>query len=156
MRVGKHGGFYGDVTFQGILPYYYEDVAPPGAHNVAELDRCVFNQMGDNPRKSTHKFPRATPLDTRKMVRRNPSVATLPARPGVARSPSRPSPCRHTGLPRHAGVPQRAEGLRRHGLPAHAAGGLRHHALHVLQEAVGLLGGESRDGRRPDVPGAPA
>jgi len=64
---GKHGGFYGDVTFQGILPYYYEDFAPKETHNEAELDRCVFNQMGDNPRKSTYKFPRATPLDAKKM-----------------------------------------------------------------------------------------
>mmetsp|Transcript_15583 Transcript_15583/g.32911 ORF Transcript_15583/g.32911 Transcript_15583/m.32911 type:complete len:678 (+) Transcript_15583:67-2100(+) len=64
---GKFGGFYGDVTFQGILPYYYESVAPQGVHNEAELDRCIFNQMGDNPRKSTYKFPRATPLDEKKM-----------------------------------------------------------------------------------------
>ena len=73
----KVGGFYGDVTFQGILPYYYEYVAPSGAgleeegvggHNEAELDRCVYNQMGDNPRKSTYKFPRGTPLDPDKMV----------------------------------------------------------------------------------------
>jgi len=64
---GKHGGFYGDLTFQGILPYYYEDVAPSGEHNEIELDRCIFNQMADNPRKSTYKFPRATPLDPDKM-----------------------------------------------------------------------------------------
>jgi len=56
----KHGNFYGDVTFQGILPYYYEDIAPPGEHNELELDRCTYNQMADNPRQSTHKFPRAT------------------------------------------------------------------------------------------------
>lgn len=64
---GTHGGFYGDVTFQGILPYYYEAVAPVGEHNEAELDRCIYNQMGDNPRKSTYRFPRATPLDPEKM-----------------------------------------------------------------------------------------
>jgi len=64
---GKHGGFTGDATFQGILPYYYEDVAPEGQHNEVELDRCIYNQMADNPRKSTHKFPRATPLDPKKM-----------------------------------------------------------------------------------------
>lgn len=64
---GKHGGFYGDVTFQGILPYYYEDIAPKGEHNEVELDRCVYNQMADNPRKSTYKFPRATPLDPKEM-----------------------------------------------------------------------------------------
>mmetsp|Transcript_11307 Transcript_11307/g.22577 ORF Transcript_11307/g.22577 Transcript_11307/m.22577 type:complete len:680 (-) Transcript_11307:88-2127(-) len=63
----KHGGFYGDATFQGIVPYYYEDVAPPGEHNELELDRCIYNQMADNPRKSTHKFPRATPLDPQVM-----------------------------------------------------------------------------------------
>ena len=67
--VGKHGGSYGNVTFWGILPYYYEDVAPEGFHNEAELDRCIFNQMGDNPRKSTYKSPRATPLVAKKMVR---------------------------------------------------------------------------------------
>lgn len=65
--LGKHGGFYGDLTFQGILPYYYEDFAPPGEHNELELDRCVYNQMADNPRKSTYKFPRATPLDPKVM-----------------------------------------------------------------------------------------
>ncbi|KAL7471909.1 hypothetical protein ACHAXS_012214 [Conticribra weissflogii] len=64
---GKFGGFYGDMTFQGILPYYYEMVAPEGEHNEVELDRCIYNQMADNPRKSTHRFPRATPLDPEKM-----------------------------------------------------------------------------------------
>jgi len=64
---GKFGGFYGDMTFQGILPYYYEMVAPEGEHNEIELDRCIYNQMADNPRKSTHRFPRATPLDPEKM-----------------------------------------------------------------------------------------
>jgi len=64
---GKFGGFEGDMTFQGILPYYYEMVAPEGEHNEIELDRCIYNQMADNPRKSTHRFPRATPLDPEKM-----------------------------------------------------------------------------------------
>ena len=35
----KHGNFYGDATFQGILPYYYEDIAPPGEHNELELGK---------------------------------------------------------------------------------------------------------------------
>ena len=67
---GKVGGFYGDVTFQGILSYYYEHVTPGEgvSHNKAELDRCTFNQMADNPWKSTYKFPRATPLDAENMV----------------------------------------------------------------------------------------
>lgn len=70
----KYGNFYGDATFQGILPYYYEDVAPPGEHNELELDRCVYNQMADNPRKSTHKFPRATPLDPEAMGYRDKNM----------------------------------------------------------------------------------
>ncbi|KAL7514906.1 hypothetical protein ACHAXN_012180 [Cyclotella atomus] len=60
---GKFGAFYGSLTFQGLVPYYYEEVAPKGEHNEMELDRCRYNQMADNPRKSTYKFPRATPLD---------------------------------------------------------------------------------------------
>lgn len=44
---GKVGPFYGSMTFQGLIPYYY-DVLDPG-HSV-ELNRCVYNQMADNPR----------------------------------------------------------------------------------------------------------
>lgn len=64
---GKFGAFYGSQTFQGLVPYYYEEVAPKDAHNEIELDRCRYNQMADNPRKSTYKFPRATPLDAKAM-----------------------------------------------------------------------------------------
>ncbi|KAL3760827.1 hypothetical protein ACHAWU_007893 [Discostella pseudostelligera] len=74
---GKHGGFYGDLTFQGILPYYYEDVAPAlegVGHNEIELNRCIYNQMADNPRKSTYKFPRATPLDPKAMGFRDTKI----------------------------------------------------------------------------------
>ncbi|KAL7434019.1 hypothetical protein ACHAXH_002218, partial [Discostella pseudostelligera] len=74
---GKHGGFYGDLTFQGILPYYYEDVAPElegEGHNEIELNRCIYNQMADNPRKSTYKFPRATPLDPNAMGFRDTKI----------------------------------------------------------------------------------
>ncbi|KAL3788900.1 LOW QUALITY PROTEIN: hypothetical protein HJC23_002654 [Cyclotella cryptica] len=71
---GKYGPFYGAMTFQGLLPYYYEDVAPKDEHNEIELDRCVYNQMADNPRKSTYKFPRATPLDPKVMGFRDTKV----------------------------------------------------------------------------------
>ena len=64
---GKFGAFYGSLTFQGLVPYYYEEAAPKNVHNEMELDRCVYNQMADNPRKSTYKYPRATPLDAKKM-----------------------------------------------------------------------------------------
>jgi len=44
---GLVGPFYGSMTFQGIMPYYY-DVLHPG--EAIELNRCVVNQMCDNPR----------------------------------------------------------------------------------------------------------
>jgi hypothetical protein len=44
---GKVGPFYGSMTFQGIIPYYY-NVLHPG--QAVELNRCLYNQMADNPR----------------------------------------------------------------------------------------------------------
>jgi hypothetical protein len=44
---GVMGLFYGSMTFQGILPYYY-DLLHPG--HVVELNRCIYNNMCDNPR----------------------------------------------------------------------------------------------------------
>lgn len=44
---GKVGPFHGSMTFQGIIPYYY-NVLHPG--QAIELNRCVYNQMCDNPR----------------------------------------------------------------------------------------------------------
>eukprot|EP00557_Chaetoceros_sp_GSL56_P010014 CAMPEP_0176478180 /NCGR_PEP_ID=MMETSP0200_2-20121128/1044_1 /TAXON_ID=947934 /ORGANISM="Chaetoceros sp., Strain GSL56" /LENGTH=432 /DNA_ID=CAMNT_0017874091 /DNA_START=54 /DNA_END=1349 /DNA_ORIENTATION=- len=42
-----YGPFYGSMTFQGIIPYYYDEIH----HGTAiELNRCVYNQMADNPR----------------------------------------------------------------------------------------------------------
>lgn len=41
------GPFYGSMTFQGIIPYYYDALHPGTA---VELNRCVYNQMADNPR----------------------------------------------------------------------------------------------------------
>jgi hypothetical protein len=47
-RWGGVGGlFYGAMTFQGIIPYYY-DILHPG--QAVELSRCVYNQMVDNPK----------------------------------------------------------------------------------------------------------
>jgi hypothetical protein len=42
-----YGQFYGSMTFQGIIPYYY-DMRHPGTG--VELNRCVYNQMVDNPK----------------------------------------------------------------------------------------------------------
>lgn len=44
---GKVGPFHGSMTFQGLVPYYY-DVLYPG--QAVELNRCIYNQMCDNPR----------------------------------------------------------------------------------------------------------
>ena len=44
---GKVGPFYGSMTFQGIIPYYYH-ILHPG--QSVELHRCFFNSMADNPR----------------------------------------------------------------------------------------------------------
>lgn len=41
------GPFYGAMTFQGIIPYYYDALKPGTA---VELNRCLYNTMGDNPR----------------------------------------------------------------------------------------------------------
>ena len=44
---GQVGPFYGSMTFQGIIPYFYDFLHPGTA---MELNRCVYNQMCDNPR----------------------------------------------------------------------------------------------------------
>jgi hypothetical protein len=44
---GIGGVFYGSMTFQGIIPYYY-DLLHPG--QAVELSRWVYNQMADNPK----------------------------------------------------------------------------------------------------------
>jgi len=44
---GMIGPFHGAMTFQGLIPYYY-DILHPG--KSIELNRCIYNQMCDNPR----------------------------------------------------------------------------------------------------------
>jgi len=44
---GKVGPFHGSMTFQGIVPYYYNVLH---AGTSIELNRCIYNQMCDNPR----------------------------------------------------------------------------------------------------------
>ncbi|CAM9651746.1 unnamed protein product [Hapterophycus canaliculatus] len=39
------GYFYGGATIQGLLPYYYNIIAPGRA---TELNRCVYNHMSDS------------------------------------------------------------------------------------------------------------
>ena len=42
-----YGGYYGAATIQGLASYYYGHVRPGTA---VELNRCVYNNMADNPR----------------------------------------------------------------------------------------------------------
>lgn len=44
---GEVGPFYGSMTFQGLIPYYYNYLHPGQS---IELNRCIYNQMCDNPR----------------------------------------------------------------------------------------------------------
>eukprot|EP00977_Amphora_coffeiformis_P009226 scaffold2102_cov161-Amphora_coffeaeformis.AAC.10 len=44
---GVVGPFYGSMTFQGLIPYYYNYLHPGQS---VELNRCIYNQMCDNPR----------------------------------------------------------------------------------------------------------
>jgi hypothetical protein len=41
------GWFWGGMTVQGILPYYYVRITHPGRTLV--LDRCIYNSMADTP-----------------------------------------------------------------------------------------------------------
>jgi hypothetical protein len=43
---GKIGPFHGGMTIQGLLPWYYEYLNP---NRALELNRCVYNNMADNP-----------------------------------------------------------------------------------------------------------
>jgi len=44
---GLVGPFYGSMTFQGLIPYYYDVLHE---NEAVELSRCIYNQMADNPK----------------------------------------------------------------------------------------------------------
>lgn len=39
------GWFWGGMTVQGVLPYYYNRIAQPGRSQI--VDRCYYNTMAD-------------------------------------------------------------------------------------------------------------
>lgn len=41
----KIGWFWGGMTVQGVLPYYYNKVTTPGQSQI--VDRCYYNTMAD-------------------------------------------------------------------------------------------------------------
>ena len=53
------GPFYGSMTFQGLIPYYYDYLHKGTA---VELNRCVYNQMADNPKdkRTVNDIPQGT------------------------------------------------------------------------------------------------
>jgi len=60
---GKH--IWGSMTVQGLLGYYYNEIEPSTS---VELNRCRFNQIAENPRRSSLGgrpgiYPRGTPID---------------------------------------------------------------------------------------------
>lgn len=64
-RSGYFSHIWGSMTIQGLLAYYYSDVA----HDTSiELNRCRFNQIAENPRRSSFdkrgKYPRGTPISS--------------------------------------------------------------------------------------------
>jgi hypothetical protein len=44
---GKWGGYYGAQQIQGLCSYFFEGLHPGTA---VELNRCIYNNMSDNPR----------------------------------------------------------------------------------------------------------
>ena len=43
----RYGGYYGATTIQGLAAYYYGSIRP---HKAVELNRCVYNNMVDQPK----------------------------------------------------------------------------------------------------------
>jgi len=48
------GWFWGGMTFQGVLPYYYNRVSAPGRSQI--IDRCVYNTMADTEECRYHSL----------------------------------------------------------------------------------------------------
>jgi len=62
-RSGYGMHIWGSMTIQGLLAYYYSNIAKDTS---VELNRCRFNQIAENPRRSSFdkrgKYPRGTPV----------------------------------------------------------------------------------------------
>jgi hypothetical protein len=48
------GWYWGGMTVQGILPYYYHKISAPGRTLI--VDRCYYNTMADTPECSVQKI----------------------------------------------------------------------------------------------------
>lgn len=49
------GWYWGGMTVQGILPYYYHKITTPGRSAI--VDRCYYNTMADTPECSNQTLP---------------------------------------------------------------------------------------------------
>mmetsp|Transcript_50087 Transcript_50087/g.121364 ORF Transcript_50087/g.121364 Transcript_50087/m.121364 type:complete len:97 (+) Transcript_50087:1534-1824(+) len=65
---GKHIYIWGSMTIQGLLGYYYNEIEPLTS---VELNRCRFNQIGENPRRSSigGRLGNISPWDTHRPIR---------------------------------------------------------------------------------------
>lgn len=45
----KIGWFWGGMTVQGVLPYYYNTESQTAANRSQKIDRCIYNTMADTP-----------------------------------------------------------------------------------------------------------
>ena len=50
---GKVGPFYGGMTIQGLLPWYFEYLHPGKS---VELNRCKYNNMSDKPNEGSNTY----------------------------------------------------------------------------------------------------
>ncbi len=72
---GVVGPFYGGMTIQGLLPWYYEHLHPGRA---VELNRCLYNNMADNPttEPAIHDVPQGL-CRTNQEVRKRKAQKTI-------------------------------------------------------------------------------
>jgi len=59
---GTYGGYYGAKQIQGLCSYFFDAIHP---NTAVELNRCVYNQMADNPKKERRSDKKLTCLDGR-------------------------------------------------------------------------------------------
>ena len=121
---GVVGPFHGGMTIQGLLPWYYEEVHPGMA---VELNRCVYNNMADNP--TTEKSLKNGTLQGR--CRTNEEVCCRGVTAG----------CKHfdVSIPLDSNNCLSSEISEMRGLPDSSFGRNSHVSLHCLSKTMALF-----------------
>ena len=57
------GHWWGGPTFQGLVPFFYQHAADKALYPSVEVDRCVYNNMVDDP--ITNPLPMSGTSDCR-------------------------------------------------------------------------------------------